>query len=98
MYENVGSKIMQIAKVLGIVELAAGFIIFCQSCSVNASIGSSGPAIYGWIFLILGALGFVFSWVLYGFGQLVDDIHDLKKNSVEKQISDDPLPPIFKDM
>ena len=41
MYENVGSKIMQIAKVLGIVELAAGFIIFCQSCSVNASIGSS---------------------------------------------------------
>lgn len=94
MYENVGSKIMQIAKVLGIVELAAGFIIFCQSCSVNASIGSSGPAIYGWIFLILGALGFVFSWVLYGFGQLVDDIHNLKNHPTDKKVPDDPLPPL----
>lgn len=72
MYDNVGKKIMTLAKVLGWIFLIAGIITAIVFMS------------FGWKFFIViapligGVLLYVSSWILYGFGQLVDDINAMR--------------------
>lgn len=72
MYSNVGKKIMTLAKVLGWVFLIAGIITAIVFMS------------FGWKFFIViapligGVLLYVSSWVLYGFGQLVEDVSAMR--------------------
>ena len=72
MYDNVGKKIMTLAKVLGWIFLIAGIITAIVFMS------------FGWKFFIViapligGVLLYVSSWILYGFGQLVDDISAMR--------------------
>ena len=89
MYQNVGKKIMIMAQVLGWLELIAGVIVFIQSIPALYS----GPEIYGWLSLVGGVVGFVFSWLMYGFGQLVDDVHAARANAQKPdKNADDELP------
>lgn len=72
MYDNVGKKIMTLAKVLGWIFLIAGIITAIVFMS------------FGWKFFIVitpligGVLLYVSSWILYGFGKLVDDVSAMR--------------------
>lgn len=72
MYDNVGKKIMTLAKVLGWVFLIAGIITAIVFMS------------FGWKFFIVitpligGAILYILTWFLYGFGQLVDDVSAMR--------------------
>lgn len=74
MYQNVGKKIMTLAKVCGWICLIAGilswFILLCI-----------GYGYMSWIGLLSGILSFVSSWPLYGFGQMVDDVNAMRKGA-----------------
>lgn len=77
MYQNVGKKIMTLAKVCGWICLIAGiiswFIFLCNDYSFDNYMG--------WISLLGGILSFVSSWMLYGFGQMVDDVNAMRKGA-----------------
>jgi len=70
MNEYVGEKIKGFATVIGWVLLIAGIIGFiCFAVEDRVLIGL--------ISLCVGIVGFLSSWILYAFGQLVDDISDI---------------------
>lgn len=81
MYSNVGKKIMILAQVLGWVLLGAGIILFL----VVLFQGRSGNFLTGGIGLAVGIFGFISSWFLYGFGQLVDDVRTIRNTPKEAQ-------------
>lgn len=72
MYDNVGKKIMTLAKVLGWVFLIAGLII------TEGFVSEKREFLIVIIPLISGILLFISSWFLYGFGQLVDDVSAMR--------------------
>ncbi len=74
MYNNVGKKIMVLAQILGWVGLIAGIITWIVLLINDEKLG-------GWLSLVGGVLSFVFSWFMYGFGQLVQDVHEGKMNA-----------------
>ncbi len=71
MYSNVGKKIMILAMVFGGIFLAAGIIGFIALLALKI------PAWLAFVALFSGIMTFMSSWLLYGFGQLVDDVHSL---------------------
>ena len=71
MYDKIGNKIQALAKVLGIINLACAIICTFVSLGVGE----------WWVFLGGiggGVVGYVGTWALYGFGQLVNDVHALR--------------------
>lgn len=89
MYKNVGKKIMVLAQVCGWLLLVAGAIAWlyflCNGYSRDDSIG--------WIYLLAGVVGFVFSWPLYGFGQMVDDVHTMRNGAAKPvEVPSEELP------
>ena len=98
MYEDIGGKIQIVAKVIGWLCLIVGIVAFfvCITDSTEVPKYSEYGSIYGtkvvantandllgWISLIAGVFGFCFSWVLYGFGELVDDIGSIRSSLTE---------------
>lgn len=73
LYSNVGKKIQTLAKVLGLVFLG-GSVIICL-----LSIWHVGYAVLS---LLGGCIMFCFSWLLYGFGQMVEDMSELRKTGL----------------
>lgn len=76
MFDNIGSKIKTLAKILCVVEfilcLLAAFFLF----QLSSKFGSAGGSLrlYGFVVLIFGPLIFwVGNFILYGFGELVDN-------------------------
>lgn len=82
MFNNISDKIKFIARVLcgvGIAVFALGGIGYILSGIEN---GDTGEAALGFVFLIFGpALSWVWSCMLYGFGQLIENTNSL--NGVE---------------
>ena len=73
MYKNVGKKIMVLAQVFGWLTLVGGIITgIVLMADIDAGIGAVVAG--GSVVLFLA------SWFPYGFGQLVDDVHELKNN------------------
>lgn len=72
MYNNVGNKIKVLAQVTGWTCFAAGFIAWI------ALLANENPL--GWAALGGGIAMLISTWFLYGFGQLVQDVHELKNN------------------
>ena len=69
LYENIGEKIKSWAKWIFIIEaisaVVSGFVLM-----------GNDDAVVGLIVLLAGPLvAWVSSWILYAFGQLVDDVH-----------------------
>ncbi len=71
MYNNVGNKIMVLAEFLGWLCFSAGIIAWI-------ALLASGNILLGWIMLGSGVVVLISSWFLYGLGQLVHDVHEIK--------------------
>ncbi|MBP3941529.1 MAG: hypothetical protein J6D00_08595 [Christensenellaceae bacterium] len=88
MYENIGKKIKGLAQVFGWLWLIAGIIW--------AFIFWAGKqALLGFIPLIGGGMMCISSWILYGFGQLVEDISAIRNKptqTVKAPVVVDELP------
>ena len=72
MYNNVGKKIMELAQIIGWLCFVAGIIAGIILLATGKQIG--------WAVLGGGVVELVSSFFLYGFGQLVNDIHEMKGN------------------
>lgn len=85
MYSKVGKKIMTLAKVSGWMGFAGGIILWLTFLANNAFIA--------WFGFFIGIFSFITSWPLYGFGQLVDDVHAMRNQTSEPPIAqNDELP------
>ncbi len=70
MFRGIGKKIMLLARVYALAVLAVTLIV------ALVLIGSGSKLV--WLCLLAGALLFVLAWPMYGFGQLVQDVHDMR--------------------
>lgn len=78
MYEFVADKIKVIAQIFGWLVLIAGIIT-----AVVFWMGSEPGR--GFLALGGGFVGFVLSWILYGFGQLISDVQTIVYRLTPKQ-------------
>lgn len=80
MYDNIGGKIKGLAKAVFIVEAIAVFI-----AGIALMAYGEGEGLYLFMGLIVIALGpvvaWVSSWLLYGFGELIDKTCDIARNT-----------------
>ena len=77
MYDNIGGKIKGLAKAVFIVEAVAAVI------TGIALIANSRYLIpYGLLVMLLGPIvAYISSWLLYGFGELIDRVCEVAKNT-----------------
>ena len=72
LYEDIGGKIKNWAKWIFIVEAIAAIIY-------GIALIADDAAVIGFVVLICGPLvAWVGSWILYAFGQLVEDVHTMR--------------------
>ena len=92
MYYNVGKKIKVLAQICGWISLIGGVIALFIGADFYGGLDEPGP----WLFLLCGLVGFVSSWPLYGFGQLIDDVRTIKENGIgqPEENKPDELPEI----
>ncbi len=88
LYGNIGEKIQRWAIWLFIVEaisaVVAGIVIM-----INASDIDDIAYFAGILTIVLGPIAaLVGSWILYGFGQLIKDVHKLATDSTIRSIDD----------
>lgn len=70
---TIGKKIEMVAKVcaaIGVIEMIASLIYWM----------SDGYYLYEALLWVPGVIVIISSWPLQGFGQMIDDIHEIKKN------------------
>ena len=77
MYDNIGKKIKGLAKAIFIAQGSSmaitGIVLMCIDEDL---------ILYGILTLILGPiLAWIFSWLLYGFGELIDKVSDIERNT-----------------
>ena len=77
MYENIGKKIKGLAKAIFVVEAIAAVI------TGNALMAADDDLIlYGLLVMVVGPIvAWVSSWLLYGFGELIDMASDIERNT-----------------
>lgn len=94
MYKDVGKKIQFIGQASGWISLIAGILIWLVLITnTDGYRYETEDDIWGWIALVSGALGYVSSWLTYGFGQLIDDVHTLCNQQAQPANSaNDDLP------
>ena len=74
MYDNIGEKIKSLAKGTFITE---AIIAIITAFSLFAS--NDDLIIYALFLLVLGPIGaWISSWILYAFGEIVEDIHAMR--------------------
>ena len=88
MYANIGKKIKALAKIIGWLM----FILFLLLAISTVTNSSSIDDFFGLVFLICGVVALVMSWPLYGFGQLIDDMHALRTRFAPEQTVVTPQP------
>lgn len=94
-FSNIGKKIQILAKVyLGLSILG---VIVGLFATIVESIGSLYSEISVGLYLVMAigfiAVSFVASWLVYAFGQVVDDIHRSRlASSKDKAVTFDHLP------
>ncbi len=77
MYDNIGGKIKVLAKVIAIVEAIAAVII-----GIVIIVPDDVMIPAGLLVMLAGALiAWVSSWLLYGFGELIDKTCDIARNT-----------------
>lgn len=76
MYENIGKKIKVLAKVFAIIEAAAAVIAGMSMMT------DDDTAFIGFLLMLIGpVIAWVSSWVLYAFGEGVDKLCDIERNT-----------------
>lgn len=87
MYDNIGGKIKGLAKALGIIFLVVGIIACLLFVSgVFDRMDEDEALIVGIASLVAGVLIYFSSWVLYGFGQHVEDTETIREVLVSEHI------------
>lgn len=89
MYKNIGRKLKTLASIVGLggsgLSLLIGIIIAFSACSgggrgyyqgYSEDVGEGIMCFF--IFLAIAVVCFVSSWVLYGFGQLIDSTQNIE--------------------
>ncbi len=86
MFRGIGKKIMQLAQIYALVVPAVTVI------AALVLIGSGSRFV--WLCVLAGAFLSLFAWPMYGFGQLVQDVHDmrLERGDAAAVIPADDLP------
>ena len=87
MFDNIGSKIMKLAKVLCWLGIIASVISgIATIVSTSRSSYTAGAGILAGILIIV--LGCLFSWIgsffTYGFGQLIENTDHIRYNTQRK--------------
>lgn len=82
MYDNIGGKIKGLATAAFIVEAIASFIGAIAFMSMD-----SDYALVGLLIMIVGPLvAYVSSWLLYGYGKLIESAENIEKKLSENKI------------
>lgn len=77
MYNRIGGKIKGLAKAIFIVEAIAAVIT-----GIAFMVADEGPIGYGLLIMLLGpVIAWISSWLLYGFGELIDKACDIELNT-----------------
>ena len=84
MFKNIGDKIKTLAEVICILGIISSFVIGCILMAIDLDFFLKGI-----LTIVLGSLAsWIGSFVLYGFGQLVDDVNFLRFNAENKAIEE----------
>ncbi len=75
MYSNIGHKLRTVAKVIGMIGL---FIMLTGAILILISNSEYFDVILGCRCLIIGLLLYISTFPMYAFGQLVDDVRQIK--------------------
>ena len=91
MYENIGKKIKGLAWATFIIGAAASVIVaiifFSNASDVYLEEFKSVYITTGVLWLLIGPIvSWVSSWMLYGFGELIDKVTDIEINTRNKEI------------
>lgn len=82
MYENIGRKIKGLAIGLFVLGAAASILMGIYIMFFDAGNGNSNLAVNMIISILVMVIGclvsWVSSWVLYGFGELIDTVEDIE--------------------
>lgn len=83
MFNEIGEKIMRVSRLL---------VVLVPLLTVISAIaaGLNGDSV--WLRLLVGAAAFIGIWPLYGFGQLVQDVHDIRLGDRRINLRDEELP------
>lgn len=77
MYEHIGKKIKGLAKATFVVEAIAAVIT-----GISLMAGDEDLILYGLLVFVVGPIvAWVSSWLLYGFGELIDKACDIECNT-----------------
>lgn len=77
MYNNIGGKIKGLAKAISIVEAIAAV-----TTGIALMASDDDMILVGLVVMLLGPLvAWVSSWLIYGFGELVDKACDIERNT-----------------
>ena len=77
MFDNIGGKIKGLAQVTFVVEAIAAFITGITLMALDAELIPIGLLV-----IVVGPLvAWASSWLLYGFGELIDKICDIERNT-----------------
>ena len=87
MYDNIGSKIKNLAKTLFIIEAILGFL---AGIIILAADDDEFNIIVGLILMIaVPLISWISSWLLYGFGELIEKTCEVayNTNSIDKKVA-----------
>ena len=77
MYDNIGGKIKGLAKASFIVAAIAEVITGIALMATDEDL-----ILYGFLVMVVGPIvAWVSSWLLYGFGELIDKASDIERNT-----------------
>lgn len=87
MFNNIGKKIMKFAKVMCWIVIIGGIIVSAANAYEMARVNT--PLVGLAVLVPSLALSVFFGWasflMLYGFGQLVDDTHEIRSAVVKPE-------------
>lgn len=88
MYENIGKKIQMFAVINAACITIAGILAWI----IMLFNDRQADNVLAWVCLVIAIGALSASWPLYGFGQLVEDVHELRVNSKVSIPQNDTLP------
>ena len=85
MYGSIGKKLKSLAKVQAIAGIIASSMI-----GISLMLLGEGLMLAGFIIIIFGSLmSWLSSWALYGFGEMIDKICDIERNTRKDKLKSD---------
>ena len=88
MYQKIGKKFMELAAFSSKLTIGACIILELLILFTAPELWLYGLV----IFTIIGYASYVSTWVIYGFGQLIDDVSAIRRNTEKVDDYDDELP------